>query len=151
MGFPQHRQCRILLVDDHADTRDLLERLLSRRFEVITAACYDSALASAEERTPDIVITDVGLPGGARRRRADARAATPARRRGHRRHRPFDREHHKFREAGFVSWLRKPIHLADLMDALTAVQLEPCTDADDRQQRGAAAATSTAGPARSTT
>jgi CheY-like chemotaxis protein len=30
-----------------------------------------------------------------------------------------------FREAGFVNWLRKPIQLVDLLDALTAAQLEP--------------------------
>jgi DNA-binding NtrC family response regulator len=127
MGSPQHRQCRILIVDDHADTRDLLERLLSRRFEVATASCYDSALARAEMRTPDIVITDVGLPGRdgvalmrelSRRYGVTGIAVT-----GH----EIDRAT-EFREAGFVHWLRKPIQLGDLLDALTAAQLEPCGD-----------------------
>ena len=125
MGSPQHRQCRILVVDDHADTRDLLERLLSRRFEVATAACFDSALACAAARAPDIVITDVGLPGRdglalmreLRRRHGIAGIAVT----GH----EIDRAT-EFRDAGFVNWLRKPIQLGDLLDALTAAQLEPC-------------------------
>ena len=127
MGFPQHRQCRILLVDDHADTRDLLQRLLSGRFEVMTAGCYESALAAAEVRAPDIVITDVGLPGHdgvalmreLRRRYGVAGIAVT----GH----VIDNVT-SFREAGFVSWLRKPIQLIDLLDALTATQLEPCDE-----------------------
>jgi DNA-binding response OmpR family regulator len=125
MGSPQHRQCRILVVDDHADTRDLLARLLSRRFEVTTAGCFDSALASAAARAPDIVITDVGLPGRdgvtlmreLRRRHGVAGIAVT----GH----EIDRAS-EFRDAGFVNWLRKPIQLGDLLDALTAAQLEPC-------------------------
>ena len=127
MGAVQHRQCRILVVDDHADTRDLLERLLSRRFEVTTAACYNSALAAAEARTPDIVITDVGLPGrdgvalmGELRRRHGISGIAVT---GH----EIDRTA-EFRQAGFVNWLRKPIQLDDLLDALTAAQLEPCGD-----------------------
>ena len=124
MAFPHPRRFRILIVDDHADTRDLLERLLSRRFEVITAACYDSALAAAERGAPDIVITDIGLPdrdGVAlmrelRRRYGVAGIAVT----GH----PIENTS-TFREAGFVNWLHKPIQLAELLDALTAAQLEP--------------------------
>jgi CheY-like chemotaxis protein len=124
MGIPQHRRCRILLVDDHADTRDLLHRLLSGRFDVATAGCYGSALAAAEACTPDIVITDIGLPdrdGVAlmrelRRRYGVAGIAVT----GH----PIENAT-AFREAGFVNWLRKPIQLDELLDALTAAQLEP--------------------------
>jgi CheY-like chemotaxis protein len=125
MRSPEHRQCRILVVDDHADTRDLLERLLSRRFEVTSAACYDSALAAAQRSIPDIVIADVGLPGRdglalmreLRRRHGISGIAVT----GH----PIDSST-EFREAGFVKWLRKPIQLDDLIDALAAVRLEPC-------------------------
>jgi CheY-like chemotaxis protein len=129
MAFPQHRQCRILVVDDHADTRHLLERLLSRRFEVISAGCYDSALAAAEAHAPDLVITDVGLPGRdglalmreLRRRYGVAGIAVT----GH----VIDNAP-AFREAGFVNWLHKPIQLSQLLDAVTAAQLEPCGERD---------------------
>jgi CheY-like chemotaxis protein len=124
MAFPQHRRSRILLVDDHADTRDLLERLLSHRFEVVTASCYDSALATAAKNTPDIVIADIGLPGRdgvalmreLRRRYGVAGIAVT----GH-----AIENATAFRAAGFVNWLRKPIQLVELLDALTAAQLEP--------------------------
>ena len=124
MGVPQHRRCRILLVDDHADTRDLLCRLLSGRFDVATAECYDSALAAAEACTPDIVITDIGLPDRdgvtlmreLRRRYGVAGIAVT----GH-----VIENATAFREAGFVNWLRKPIQLGELLEALTAAQLEP--------------------------
>jgi len=127
MGFPQHRQCRILIVDDHLDTRELLQRLLSGRFEVATAGCYDSALSAAAVQTPDIVITDIGLPGRdgvalmreLRRRYGIAGIAVT----GHR----IDNTS-EFRDAGFVNWLHKPIQLIDLLDALTAAQLEPRVD-----------------------
>jgi CheY-like chemotaxis protein len=126
MGVPQHRRCRILLVDDHADTRDLLQRLLTGRFDVATAACYDSALIAAEACPPDIVITDIGLPdrdgvtlmSELRRRYGVAGIAVT----GH-----VIENATAFREAGFVNWLRKPIQLDELLDALTAAQLEPRT------------------------
>jgi DNA-binding response OmpR family regulator len=125
MAFPQHpRRRRILIVDDHADTRELLERLLSRRFEVVTAGCFDSALAAAERSAPDIVISDIGLPGRdgvvlmreLRRRYGISGIAVT----GH----PIENTP-AFRDAGFVNWLRKPIQLNELLDALTAAQLEP--------------------------
>ena len=122
--IPQHRRCRILLVDDHADTRDLLHRLLAARFDVAAAACYDSALIAAESCTPDIVIADIGLPGRdgvvlmreLRRRYGVVGIAVTGF--------PIDNAT-AFREAGFVNWLRKPIELDALLEALTAAQLEP--------------------------
>jgi CheY-like chemotaxis protein len=142
MGFThQHRQCRVLIVDDHADTRDLLERLLAPRYEVVTAACYDSALVCAAATLPDIVVTDVGLPGRdgvalmreLRKRYGIAGIAVT----GH-----AIENATAFREAGFVNWLRKPIQFSQLLDALTAAQLEPC---------GIVAGTGSAGTARSAT
>jgi DNA-binding NtrC family response regulator len=124
MGIPQHRLCRILLVDDHADTRDLLQRLLARRFEVATAGCFDSALVAAEACTPDIVIADISLPGrdgvalmGELHRRYGVAGIAVT---GH----VIDNAP-AFRAAGFVNWLRKPIQLDELLDAVTAAQLEP--------------------------
>lgn len=119
MGLPLQRQCRVLLVDDHADTRDLLARLLSRRYEVITAECYDSALACAANTTPDIVVSDVGLPG-----RDGLALMRELRRRfgipgiavtGY----PLESDA-VFRDAGFVKWLRKPIQFDELLAALAA-------------------------------
>jgi CheY-like chemotaxis protein len=53
---------RVLLVEDHADTRDILYQVLAHEGALVTAA------ASAREAIPtiplvDIVVTDVAMPG----------------------------------------------------------------------------------------
>jgi signal transduction histidine kinase len=53
---------RVLVVDDNADMRDYLARVLSPRWTVETAADGEIALAAARSRRPDIVLTDVLMP-----------------------------------------------------------------------------------------
>jgi len=55
--------CRILLVDDHADTCEALKRLLTARGHAV-AVRYDmrSALETAQNDQFDLLISDVGLP-----------------------------------------------------------------------------------------
>ena len=56
---------RILLVDDHYDTSTALQRLLTRRGYVVSAASdMNSALEAAKQRQFDLLISDVGLPDG---------------------------------------------------------------------------------------
>jgi hypothetical protein len=53
------------VVEDHADSAAMLERLLTRMgHAVATAACARDAEALAAVRRFDIVISDVGLPDG---------------------------------------------------------------------------------------
>ena len=55
---------RILLVEDSADTRDALERIFQRRAcEVTTAASGEEALELVKRIPPEIIISDLGLPG----------------------------------------------------------------------------------------
>ncbi len=67
---PQEHQAdrqgaRILLVEDHAGTRQVVRRLLEiKGHEVETADSIESALASAERGRFDLVISDLGLPDG---------------------------------------------------------------------------------------
>jgi len=53
---------RILVADDNADMRQYLVRLLSERYEVEAVPDGEAALASARQRAPDVVLSDVMMP-----------------------------------------------------------------------------------------
>ena len=56
---------RILLVDDHDDTRMIVARMLKMRgYEVIGASTKKEALDLFREQMIDLVISDLGLPDG---------------------------------------------------------------------------------------
>jgi CheY-like chemotaxis protein len=56
---------RILIVDDHADTRDCVAHLLRRLgYATVTADCCDAARAAARASEFDAIVGDVGLPDG---------------------------------------------------------------------------------------
>lgn len=55
---------RILLVEDSEDTRDALQRIfLRRQCRVAASSNAEEALSLAENEMPEIVISDLGLPG----------------------------------------------------------------------------------------
>ena len=54
---------RVLVADDNADMRSYLVRLLSPRFEVEAFANGLAALEAARRHRPDVVISDVMMPG----------------------------------------------------------------------------------------
>lgn len=61
----EERRPRILLVDDHDDTRMIMSRILGMRgFDIVEAACVGEALAKYESEAFDLVISDLGLPDG---------------------------------------------------------------------------------------
>src|SRR6195256_5696240 len=75
------RRSRILWVDDNADMRDYVRRLLAERYDVIAVADGLTALAAAQDAHPDLVLTDIMMPGLdgfglLRELRADARMRT---------------------------------------------------------------------------
>jgi PAS domain S-box-containing protein len=56
---------RVLLVEDEQDTRELVKAILERcGAEVTAVASVDEALTSIERRKADVLISDIGMPGG---------------------------------------------------------------------------------------
>jgi CheY-like chemotaxis protein len=54
---------KILVVEDHADTRELLARLLEmENFRVVTAPDGIAGLRTVEFEDPDLVVTDISMP-----------------------------------------------------------------------------------------
>jgi two-component system cell cycle response regulator DivK len=55
---------RILVVDDHEDNREIVRILLKNTgFEVLEACDGESALKSAAQERPDLILMDLQLPG----------------------------------------------------------------------------------------
>jgi PAS domain S-box-containing protein len=52
----------ILLVDDNADMRDYVKRLLGQRYEVQVVEDGIAALAAIRQRLPNLILTDVMMP-----------------------------------------------------------------------------------------
>jgi len=62
---PPAPSLRVLLVEDHDDTRHILERLLTRWGHVVkTAPNVATALEIAADFAPELLLTDLGLPDG---------------------------------------------------------------------------------------
>ena len=55
---------KILVVDDHELSREMLSRRLARKgFEVVTAEDGEDAVRTALEHFPDLVLMDLSMPG----------------------------------------------------------------------------------------
>ena len=69
MGDPVQKELnappRILVVEDHRDSRDALAKLLRfSGYGVSTASCIAEALRAAELESIDLVVCDLALPDG---------------------------------------------------------------------------------------
>ena len=53
----------LLLVEDHADTRQMYAEFLGPSFDIVEAADAEQAIAAMRQRVPALVITDYSLPG----------------------------------------------------------------------------------------
>lgn len=54
---------RVLLVEDHLDTRQMYAEFLGIDYDVITAADGEDALTLMRLTPPDVIVTDLSLPG----------------------------------------------------------------------------------------
>jgi CheY-like chemotaxis protein/anti-sigma regulatory factor (Ser/Thr protein kinase) len=114
---------RILLVDDHPDTRRVLARLLARLgHRVETAGDMASAMALVNTVQFDVLISDIGLPDG---------SGTDLMRAVHKRQPRLrgialsgfgmEEDTRRSTEAGFEIHLNKPVDFAILQEALIAM------------------------------
>jgi two-component system CheB/CheR fusion protein len=116
------RALRLLLVEDHEDSAELLAELLkSHGYAVSVARCVMDALSLAEAQAFDVVVSDVGLPDASGyelmaklRGRMKGIAITgmtgaEAEARG--------------REAGFSIQLTKPVSVRRLEQAIAALEV----------------------------
>jgi len=111
---------RILLVDDHQDTRETLAKLLTHcGYEVTPAASVKAALQAAESRKFDLLVSDIGLPDGSGcdlmrelKRRSELCGIAFS---------GFGMEDDVRRslEAGFTAHLTKPVDFKRLKDAMS--------------------------------
>ncbi|GAA6614916.1 ATP-binding protein [Scytonema sp. NUACC26] len=62
-SLPNHTSARVLVVDDNADMREYLTRILSEHVQVEVVADGVMALAAATEQVPDLILSDVMMPG----------------------------------------------------------------------------------------
>jgi signal transduction histidine kinase len=62
-GLGEVTRARVLVADDKPDMRTHLTRLLSERFEVKAVANGEAALTAMGEFRPDLIISDVVMPG----------------------------------------------------------------------------------------
>ncbi|HWS53923.1 MAG TPA: ATP-binding protein [Pyrinomonadaceae bacterium] len=61
---PALQGLRVLVVDDEADTRDMLRAVLEHcNAEVLTAGSASEALEAVAHLRPDVLISDLGMPG----------------------------------------------------------------------------------------
>ena len=62
-SLPTSTFARVLLVDDNADMREYLTRILSEHVQVEAVADGAAALAAVKKQVPDLILSDVMMPG----------------------------------------------------------------------------------------
>jgi DNA-binding response OmpR family regulator len=128
---PMSNPICILLVEDHHDTRETLQRYLhSKGYEVLTAASIGEAFTVASTMRFDILVSDIGLPDGSgiellmdlkRRSNFPAIAISGF----------FQPENEQeYYQAGFDRALRKPFYPHELSGAIQALVTQRTTIED---------------------
>jgi PAS domain S-box-containing protein len=114
---------RVLLVEDHDQTRLALEKLLTNRHhKVTTAGSVREAIAAGKKCTFDLVISDIGLPDGTghelfKKLRKSCPKAKGIALTGY----GMEKDVANSRESGFSAHLTKPVRIDALDAALASV------------------------------
>lgn len=114
---------RVLIVEDHVDSAESMSMLLQMRgHEVAIVHNGEGALAKAKEFRPHVVLCDIGLPGTmdgyavarALSAEADLSSVRLIALTGYGR----DEDIHRARQAGFETFLVKPVDFDKLTEAV---------------------------------
>ena len=113
---------RLLLVEDHADTANLLSRILvAAGYTVVIARTAATALELAAVQQFDLILSDVGLPdesGYELMRRIQAiRPLKGIAMSGY----GTDEDIHMSQQAGFIEHITKPVDVEQLQQAIKRV------------------------------
>jgi DNA-binding response OmpR family regulator len=107
---------RILLVEDHADTRIVLASLLQQQgYNVLVADSVATALDVIDNQTIDLLISDIGLPDGSGWDIARAHRRIPAIAISGYSTEDVIAESHR---AGFATHLVKPVAIRTLVETI---------------------------------
>jgi PAS domain S-box-containing protein len=132
------RPPRVLLVEDHPDTRNTLRRLLEGYgFAVEVAASMAAAVSAAGSNGFDVLVSDIGLPDGTgndlmrefRVRYGEVEGIAVS---------GFGMEDdiRRSREAGFREHLTKPVNVRELLAAIGAAVARRANSAAGRSELG---------------
>lgn len=120
-GGTRNKSYRVLLVEDHADTRYVLSKLLaSFGCVVTTAATVKEAVEASERQTFDLLLSDIGLPDGSGidvMRHMARFKVTGIALSGF----GQDEDLQRSRDAGFTTHLTKPVTLQVLEDVIRKI------------------------------
>jgi PAS domain S-box-containing protein len=113
------KRLRILLVEDHADTRDVLRRLLTGFGCIVTpTGSVKEALEAAERASFDLLLSDIGLPDGSGTDVMKRLAATQGLKGIALSGFGQDDDLQRSREAGFATHLTKPVNIQMLQQVI---------------------------------
>jgi CheY-like chemotaxis protein len=120
MRLPKLDGLRVLVVDDEADARDLIARILADQGAIVaTASTGEDALASVATSAPDVLVCDIGMPGmdGYQLMRSIRGSEPPGRRLPALALTAFARAEDRKRAmlAGYQTHVAKPFDLAELV------------------------------------
>ena len=113
---------RVLLVEDHPDTREVLARLLdAANYRVKTASSVAAALQLAAAERFDVVVSDLGLPDGTgydlMKQLRDRHGIKGIALSGY----GMDQDQRRSREVGFLDHVIKPVNVTQLVAVIQRI------------------------------
>ncbi len=124
-GETRARRLRILLVEDHDDTRRVLARLLTHfGYEVSLASTVEEALGTVHSQPVDAILSDIGLPDGTGYEvMSKAKSARDTLKGVALTGYGMSEDVRRSKEAGFDFHLTKPVDVAELRTVLRKLTL----------------------------